>query len=291
MEKTEILDKFDANMGRNSIEIAQTWEKREKSEFGQKLIQLANCYDEIFSKNNKQNMFSLINDAYFFDGEKHECIEKLRKELNKNESSLSDEAVRLFIELESLADLDIDDTGINEFNNQNKGDVVSERSTTLDFGNIDDIEFILVNETKDYKVRGKKIICKYDAVYQTFYVDFTTNKLSDDEAGYIGWKLYPDYSVTSKKDLCADMNVILYDKTNDKEYNIMQLKNAFVNGFENNDNIIKIMLSADWYLINKDDEDQVANYVRHEISNAFYVQDPIDAYNERMKAVNYEDDF
>ena len=87
------------------------------------------------------------------------------------------------------------------------------------------------------------------------------------------------------------MKLVLYDKTENKERKIISLKSAFVNSFANNGNVLTLTISAEWYVIEKDDDDQVANYVRHELSNTFNTNDSFESFAEKMRPINFEDDF
>ena len=287
MTKTDILDAFDSNMEKNAIDIVKAWESREISDFGQKLMRLS----KVFEQYGSDNMFSLINDAYFFDGDKEQCVKKIKKTLKESRIRLTTDVQEIVDDLETMANLNIDDTGITEFINDNKGEVVSERSTTLDFSQDKDFEFILSWEKKDICIRGPKVIGQFDVVQHVFYFDFTTNKLEDHEAEYIGWKVYQDTMATTRSEICGDMTLVLYDKTTNEKESIVHFRSAYVSGFQNNGNILTLHINADWYEIEKDDDDQVANFVRNEISNVFHDPNPFESYTERMKACNYEDDF
>ena len=289
MEKTEIIDKFDANMERDSIEIAKTWEQRKYSDFGQKLTQISNLCENLFDE--YMNALNIIIDAYLFDGEKKECVEKIRKELCQYESKISDEVIEAFVDLESMADLDIENTGVKDFMNNCEMNIVSEKSKEFNLEYLKDLCFIVEFPKKYLNLTGKKIKISYEyTTLDYFDTEFTTCTLNDEELTYIQYKLAPEF-IISKSQLCDNDNIKLYNDNLDITYDIATLLNGFVTDYKiNEDNSITLHISSDSYYEKYDDsDDQITNYIQGEFNKVFSSYDPIKSFKERMTISDYDE--
>lgn len=289
MEKTEIINKFDANMDRESIEIAKTWEQRKHSDFGQKLTQFSNLCETLFDE--YMMTLNIIIATYLFDGEKKECVEKIRKELYKHESNISDEVIEAFVDLESMADLDIENTGVKDFVNNCEMNIVSEKSKEFNLEYLKDLCFIVEFPKKHLNLTGKKIQISYEyTTLDYFDTEFTTCTFNDEELTYIQYKLAPEF-IISKSQLCDNVNIKLYNDNLDITYDIATLLNGFVTDYKiNEDNSITLHISSDCYYERYDDsDDQITSYIQGEFSKVFNSYDPIKSFNERRTISDYDE--
>lgn len=287
MEKTEIINKFDANMERESIEIAKTWEQRKNSDFGQKLTQFSNLCENLFDED--MTALNIIIDAYLFDGEKKECVEKIRKELYKYESKISDEVISTFVDLESMADLDIENTGIEDFINNCGINVISEKSKEFNLEYLKDLCFMVEFPKKHLNLTGKKIQISYESTSDHFDTEFTTCTLNDEELDYIQYKLAPEF-IVSKSQLCDNVNIKLCNDNLDITYDIATLLNGFVTDYKiNEDNSITLHISSDYYERYDDSDDQITCYIQGEFNKVFNSYDPIKSFNEKMTISDYDE--
>ena len=288
MEKTEIINKFDANMDRESIEIAKTWEQRKHSDFGQKLTQFSNLCENLFDE--YMNSLNIIIATYLFDGEKEECVEKIRKELSHHESKISGEVINAFVDLESMADLDIENTGVKDFVNNCEMSIVSEKSKEFNLENLKDLCFMLEFPKKHLNLTGKKMQISHESTSDNFNTEFTTCTLNDEEIFYIQYNLTPEF-IVSKSQLCDNVHIKLHNDNLDMTHDITTLLNGFVTDYKiNEDNSITLHISSDCYYERYDDsDDQITSYIQGEFSKVFSSYDPINSFNERRTISDYDE--
>lgn len=286
MEKTEIINKFDANMERESIEIAKTWEQRKNSDFGQKLAQFSNLCENLFDEHMKA--LNIIIDAYLFDGEKKECVEKIRKELCQYESKISDEVISTFVDLESMADLDIENTGIEDFINNYEMSIVSEKSKEFNLEYLKDLCFMLEFPKKHLNLTGKKMQISYESTSYHFDTEFTTCTLNDEELDYIQYKLTPEF-IVSKSNMCDNIHIKLCNVNLDMTHDIAALFNGFVTDYKiNEDNSISLHISSDYCEKCDDSDDQITRYIQGEFSKVFNSY-AMKFFNERSTISDYDE--
>jgi hypothetical protein len=149
---------------------------------------------------------------------------------------------------------------------------LSEKSTTLDMSKIGGLKFRLSGYDKDECIHFDNLKLSYnsnsDFTFKLNNIDLNKNSLSK------ALMFPPDTfdqarCMVSKKDIVKDMRIDLYDESESKLYGIVELKNAYVISYYVNEktNTASIEIICETFFIDEQDDDQVANYVRSQLSN------------------------
>lgn len=153
---------------------------------------------------------------------------------------------------------------------------LSEKSTTLDMSKIGGMKFRLQVCDTDEVIYFDNLKLSYnsnsDFTFKLNNIDLNENSLSNNLLFHLN-AFDEARGMVSKKDIVKDMKIDLYDldeiRVESKVHNITELKNAYVISYDVNDktNTASIEIVCETFFIDDQDDDQVANYVRDQLSN------------------------
>lgn len=225
-----------------------------------------------------------------------EPIDYLDKELKNEIITLEFLCNEYYIVAESDNDLIEDiknniDNSLKNFNvTKNENIPLYEKSISLDFSNTDQ-NFII--EGFDYDIIADRLKLSYNTNSE-FIFEFKTSILKKEEINLLSESVfYHLVSLTesrvlpSKQSIVKDLHLQLFDKVDEKLFNIANLNNAYVIDYKvNEDNSIVFKIVCDTFFIADPDKDQVANYVRSEISHisSLYRDELNKIYNQQIES-------
>lgn len=261
MEREEIKKRFIEIFDNTDPQVLiETWYERSHDAFYMAMDRIKNALDEYYDMLGRKNPVPYIQAAYCFDGDLSACVSKIETIYQTEVFDITNDLSDALTELEAIQDV-----GIVKIENN----IALEKSATLDLDRMDYLKFCL-GGVMGREITGQTVSMSYDMMSQ-FTFELTTTDLDAWDRNWLSNRLYFEMTnADSMKDVMCDMTLSIWDMKEDSYHDILELKNALVTSFTGgkaDDKKMTLTISCDWFFIADQDDDQVSNYMREELSN------------------------